>query len=98
MECREQSKRRHRRQPFPHAESRVRTAWVSKQPHLLPRVDEQQQRGGRLDEVRGDERNVAVFLAQNRNEARIVGEFGFLRGIFVEGLMAGCDTAGYIPQ
>jgi hypothetical protein len=40
---------------------KVRTAWVSKQPHLLLRVDEQQQRGGRLDEVRGDERNVAIF-------------------------------------
>ena len=30
---------------------------------------------GRLDEVRGDERNTA----ENRSEARIVDEFGFLR-------------------
>jgi hypothetical protein len=40
----------------------MRAAWVSKQPHLLPHVGGQQQRGGRLDEVRGDERNVAAFI------------------------------------
>jgi hypothetical protein len=40
----------------------LRTAWVSKQPHLVLLVFQQQQRGGRLDEVRGDERNVAAFI------------------------------------